>query len=458
MATAQNRKTVLYTSLAKTITSFLGDAFDLKGFRTINASTIADALSIIEKETIDFVFLDIESMPKQEIDLVNYIKTRSPHTEIIILCSINELDEAINALRNGATFYLVKPIKTTDIETILAKLSTKVDRQQEYIVLEQRILSDLMSGSPVMQKTLKLAMKIAPTSSTVLISGESGTGKEFFAKIIHRMSNRIDGEFVPMNCGSIPDTLFESELFGYKKGAFTGADRDKPGLVEEANLGSLFLDEVGELSPSGQVKLLRFLQERTFRRIGESAQRTVNVRILAASNKDLSQLVSEGKFREDLFYRLNVFNLFLPPLRQRKETIPNLINLFVHKNNDLLDKNVNRLSPAAQSALADYNYPGNVRELENIIEHAVVMADGNEIVEKDLPEFLFRNRLLLKGPENGACKDDQSVDIVPLKQLEADHIRRALSKFDHNYADIAKKLGVSRSTLWRKIKEYNIEK
>jgi len=457
MASAENLKTILYASLAKTVTSFLGDAFNLKGFRTINASTIANALSVIEKEPVDFVFLDIESMPKQEIDLVSYIKSRSPNAEIIILCSVNELDEAATALRNGASFYLVKPVKASDIHTILAKLSTKADRQREYIVLEQRILSDLMAGSPAMQKTLKLAMKIAPTSSTVLISGESGTGKEFFARIIHRMSKRLDGGFVPMNCGAIPDTLFESELFGHKKGSFTGADRDKPGLVEEAHLGSLFLDEVGELSPSGQVKLLRFLQERTFRRIGESVQRTVNVRIIAASNKDLTQLVTEGKFREDLFYRINVFNLLLPPLRQRKETIPNLINLFVHKNNDILDKHVNRISPAAESLLANYGYPGNVRELENIIEHAVVMAEGNEITEKDLPEFLFRNRLLLEGPGKGACAENQQGGIIPLKQLERDHIKRALSLLDNNYTEIAKKLGVSRSTLWRKIKEYEIE-
>ena len=457
MTTANPQKTILYASPAKTMTSFVGEAFDVPGFRTINASSIADALSVLEKETVDFVFLDIESMPKQEIDLVNYIKSQSPRAEIIVLCSINELEEATKALRNGASFYLVKPVKASDIRTILGKLSTKVDRQEEYIALEQRILADLMAGSPAMQKVLKLAMKIAPTSSTVLIGGESGTGKEFFARIIHRMSKRIDGDFVPMNCGSIPDTLFESELFGHKKGSFTGADRDKPGLVEDAHLGTLFLDEVGELSPAAQVKFLRFLQERTFRRIGETAQRTVNVRIIAASNKDLAKLTAENKFREDLYYRINVFSLFLPPLRQRKETIPNLINLFVHKNNDLLDKHVNRISPAAEAVLANYGYPGNVRELENIIEHAMVMAEGNEITEKDLPEFLFRNRLLLEGPEKGACGEARPSDVMTLKQLEREYIERTLTALNHNYTEIAKKLGVSRSTLWRKIKEYGLE-
>ena len=457
MAVQAHQKTILFASLAKTVTTFAVDAFNLSGFRTINASSISNILSTIEKESVDFIFLDIESMPHQEIDLVSYIKSQSPHTEIIILSTINELEEATKALKNGASFYLVKPVKAADITAILGKLSTKVDRQKEFLVMEQRVLSDLMSGSPAMQKVLKLAMKIAPTSSTVLISGESGTGKEFFARIIHRMSQRLDGNFVPMNCGSVPDTLFESELFGFKKGAFTGADRDKPGLVEEAHLGTLFLDEVGDLSPSAQVKLLRFLQERTFRRIGETVQRTVNVRIIAASNRDLTRLVVGNKFREDLFYRLNVFNLYLPPLRDRKETIPNLINLFVHKNNDLFDKHINRISPAAEAILANYSFPGNVRELENIMEHAVVLAEGNEITEKDLPDFLLRNRLLLEGPRKGACVDAQTGEIVSLKDLEADHIRLALEKMNYNYSDIAKKLGVSRSTLWRKIKEYKIE-
>jgi DNA-binding NtrC family response regulator len=450
-------KTILFVSLAKTVTSFSGDAFNLPGFKSINASSISNALSILEKEPVDFVFLDIESMPHQEIDLVSYIKSQSPRTEIIVLSTFNELEEATRALKNGASFYLIKPVKAADITTILTKLSVKVDRQDEFFVLEQRVLTDLMSGSPAMQKVLKLAMKIAPTMSTVIVSGESGTGKEFFARIIHRMSKRIDGGFVPMNCGAVPEALFESELFGHKKGSFTGADRDKPGLVEEAHLGTLFLDEVGELSPAAQVKLLRFLQERTFRRIGETLQRTVNVRIIAASNKDLARLVSENKFREDLFYRLNVFNLALPPLRERKETIPNLISLFLHKNNDLFDKRVNRISPAAEAILANYSFPGNVRELENIIEHAVVLSEGGEITEKDLPDFLLRNRLLLEGPRKGSCAEEPPGDIVSLRDLEIAHIKHAIDKMDYNYSAIAKKLGVSRSTLWRKIKEYNIE-
>jgi len=452
------KKTILFVSLnalSKTL-----DADSLSGFKVIEARTPPQALSLLEREKIDIVFLDIEAMPAQEMDLVHYIKTRSPHSEIVVLATMNDLDAATKALRNGASFYLIKPLRPSDMQTAADKLSAKVDNGQEFRELEQRLLTDLMSGSPAMQKILKLAMKIAPTSSTVLISGESGTGKEFFARIIHHMSRRTDGTFVAVNCGAIPDTLFESELFGHVKGSFTGADRDRAGLVEEANLGTLFLDEVGELSPSAQVKLLRFLQERTFKRIGENTQRTVNVRIIAATNKDLSDLVSKDKFREDLFYRLNVFCLHLPPLRQRKETIPNLIKLFIHKNNETIARNITRISPAAESLLANYDYPGNVRELENIIEHATVLAETNEITEKDLPEFMFKNRLLLEGPRKAERLDATFSalpdNIVPLETVERDYIERALVSQHHNYSETARKLGISRSTLWRKLREYGL--
>lgn len=426
----------------------------LQGFEVLEANSQSEALAILEKRPINIVFLDIEKMPTIELDIVSYIRT-SHHAEIVVLTTFNELEEATNALRNGAAFYLVKPIRLTDLKSILDKLSLRVERQEDHIALEQRFLTDLMAGSPSMQKVLKFASKIAPTNSTVLIGGESGTGKEFFAKIIHRLSKRVDGHFVAMNCGAIPDTLFESEIFGHKKGSFTGADRDKPGIVEEAHMGTLFLDEVGELSLPAQVKLLRFLQEKEFRRVGETTNRTVDVRIIAATNKDLNKLMKEGKFREDLFYRLNVFFLYMPPLRERKETIPNLIRLFVHRSNQLQDKHVNSISKSAEALLANYEFPGNIRELENLIEHAVVLADTNEITEFDLPEFMMRSRLLLSGPV-----PDSSVlpsEIITLAEMEEKHIKIALELTSYNYSDASRKLGISRSTLWRKIKDYNIE-
>jgi DNA-binding NtrC family response regulator len=449
-------KTVLLISNDRPFRSKLYENLSLEGYTVFEASSEAEALPLLEKHAAEIIFLDFEGMPPIEMDIVSYLHVRH-HAEIVVLTTLREIDEATHALKSGAAFYLIKPIKFADLKPVLDKLSLRVDRTRELVELEQRFLNDLMAGSPAMQKTLKFAMKIAATSSTVLIDGESGTGKEFFARIMHRMSPRLDGRFVPINCGAIQDTLFESEFFGHKKGSFTGADRDKPGLVEEAHLGTLFLDEIGELSPAAQVKLLRFIQEREFRRVGETTNRAVDVRIIAASNKDLSRLVAEKKFREDLFYRVNIFTLHLPPLRDRKETIPNLIRVFVHRYNQLFNKAINQLSKSAEAVLANYDYPGNVRELENIVEHAVVLADGSEITERDLPEFMFRNRLLLSAPQKQSESMLPSDRIATLAEVEKSHIAHVLALTDNNYTEASKKLGISRSTLWRKIKEYHLE-
>ena len=461
MKSTAPKRTILLSTRDRELRSAIGDNLVLQGYAVLNANTPDDTLSLLDRRGIDVFLLDIEKMNNQELDLVHYARTRSSQVATIVFATINELEEARNALRNGASFYLIKPVAFSDIKIVLEQVLLRIERDRAHLQLEQQVLADLMAGSPAMEKVLRLATKIAPTTSTVLIGGESGTGKEFFAKIIHRMSNRSDGQFVAMNCGAIPDTLFESELFGHRKGAFTGADRDKPGLVEEAHLGTLFLDEVGELSAPAQVKLLRFLQEQTFRHIGETNQRSVSVRIIAASNRDLYRMVDEGRFREDLFYRLNVFYLHLPPLRDRRETIPSLIKLFVHRQNAALEKHVNVISKGAELMLASYDYPGNVRELENIVEHAVVLAEGNTVTEADLPEFMVRNRLMLKGPSSTPSGSPHDTDggpqgILTLAESEKTQIMTALSISRYNYGEAAKSLGISRSTLWRKIKSYKI--
>ncbi len=446
-------KSILLISSDISFKSSIREQLEKQGFVISEASSQGDALSKLDKEPFSVVFLDIDRMPPIELDIVSYIRTRH-NAEVVVLTTIEELDVATHALRSGAAFYLVKPVKPEDLMAALEKLAHRIEQRNDHIELEHRFLSDLMAGSPIMQKTLHYAIKIAPTNSTVLIGGESGTGKEFFARIIHRMSNRFDGRFVAMNCGAIPDTLFESELFGHKKGSFTGADRDKSGIVEEAHLGTLFLDEVGELSPAAQVKLLRFLQDREFRRVGDTITRTVDVRIIAATNKELTGLIKQGTFREDLYFRLNIFYIHLPPLRERKETIPNLVRLFVHKNNQLLGKNINSFSKNAELLLANYHYPGNIRELENIIEHSAVLAEGDEITEHDLPDFMLRNRLLLPEPQLESTAINQ---VESLADVERNHITRILKLTGYNYTDASKKLGISRSTLWRKIKDYGIE-
>ena len=460
MNTKHEKKKLLILTADKKLSAEIDSSLELKNFDIHKGKSYSEALALFKKHSADIVFIDIENMPAQEMDLVNYIKTRSPKTEIIILTTMNELDNATYSLHYGASFYLMKPVDGKDIKYIIEKLSARITRNTELFEFEHRVLSDLMVGSEAMQKLLKLSMKIAPTASTVLIGGETGTGKEFFAKIIHRMSQRIEEKFIAMNCGGIPDTLFESELFGYKKGAFTGADRDKPGLVEEAHMGTLFFDEVGELSQNAQVKLLRFLQEHTYRRIGDPTLRTVNVRVIAATNKDLPKKVAAGEFREDLYYRLNVFYFYLPPLRKRKETIPNLIRLFVPRNNTLLGKNITKISKAAEVILAEYDYPGNVRELENILEHAMILSETSEITEKDLPEFMFKDRLRLTAPDEkpSLIASFDSSNIPTLDDIEKQHIQSILNLLNYNYTETAKKLGISRSTLWRKIKTHNLEK
>ncbi len=453
MNSTQPHKSILILSPDPAFRAVFRDNVLLHGFRIQESSNENETFSLIEKEGFDIVFLDLACSVKTEIDLVNLIKSRTPYCEIVIVASIECLDEATLALRNGASFYLIKPIERANLNTILGKLSLKLERHTQYMDLERHLLEETVSGSEAMRKILKLSLKIAPTSSTVLITGESGTGKEFFARIIHRMSGRTDGPFLPVNCGALPEHLFESEMFGHKKGAFTGADRDKTGLAEEANLGTLFLDEVGELSPTAQVKLLRFLQDRSVRRVGETSSRVVNVRVIAATNKDLFRLVSERKFREDLYYRLNVFHLALPPLRDRRGTIPHLLKLLIHKNNIALGKQVERVSKETEAILARYDYPGNIRELENIIEHGMALSTGSELKAEDLPEFISRNQPRLMAPEDVSVP---AREFLTLSEVERSHIMHVLDLTGSNYSEAAKKLGISRSTLWRKLKEYGI--
>lgn len=333
---------------------------------------------------------------------------------------------------------------------------------------EDEMLEDLLGHTPEMQRILRTVKKVAPSNSTILITGESGSGKEFFAKILHQLSKRAKDPFIAVNCGAIPENIVESELFGAKKGAFTGAIADKKGLFEEADGGTLFLDEIGELPLAAQVKLLRFLESREIRRIGENDVRYVDVRILAATNRNLTEEIKAGRFREDLFYRLNTFQLHLPPLRSRKAGLPNLIRFFVLRYNQATGKDVHAIEPSAQYALSNYEYPGNIRELSNIIEHAVVLSDGLTLKLEDLPDRLQAlaetpEPLLLPSQTQASVPMDleelhpeEQGHILSLEEIEKRHILKALRHFKGNQTETAKVLGISRSTLWRKIQEHRI--
>ncbi len=457
----------------------------------ISTTNDKEVISSAEKGPFDCIFLATEFITVDGFDTISHFKDCSPGVEIIVLCDSKSLGEAEKSLSKGAHSYLMKPIGPKLLEDTAKKAITRSQSRQNYRLMEDHVLEDLLGQTPAMKKILKTLYKVAPTSSTLLITGESGTGKEFVSNIIHRLSKRAEEPFIAVNCGAIPENIVESELFGSKKGAYTGAIADKKGLFEEADRGTLFLDEVGELPPQTQVKLLRFLENREIRRVGDTESKHINVRIIAATNVNMSQAIEKGDFREDLFYRLNTFQVHLPPLRERKQTIPNLVKFFVLKNNQDHEREISGIDNAAQFALTDYNYPGNIRELSNAIEHAVVMAEEHQIRLEDLPERMTAHpgQKALPNYENQALSgeirieldNDQSdephmrtsnisggqleqtleatleSDVLTLSEIEKLHIIDTLKKLGNNQTEVSKKLGISRSTLWRKLQDHEIE-
>lgn len=426
----------------------------------------------VEENPVDIAFIDTSLLLHKDVDVISFLKSHNPDVEIVLLCTPSTAKDAEYALSHGASSYLVKPVETRTLEDVVKKHSQGLKNSDNYRELQDHLLENLLGDTPGMQKILRMLHKVAPTTSSVLITGESGSGKEFLARIVHRLSKRSNEPFIAVNCSAIPENLVESELFGSRKGAYTGATSDKKGLFEEAAGGTLFLDEIGELSPATQVKLLRFLQSHEIRRVGETETRYIDTRIIAATNADLSEEMAEKKFREDLYYRLNTFHIEVPPLRERKSTIPNLVKYFVLRFEKEQHKVIQKIDPAAQMALASYNYPGNVRELENIVEHAVVLSENGTIRLEDLPDELNRpipaSRELLpapKAPHNAAGGRehpaspgyDSPDSILTLDELEKRHILQALDVCKGNKTEVAERLGISRATLWRKLKDHSIE-
>jgi DNA-binding NtrC family response regulator len=337
----------------------------------------------------------------------------------------------------------------------------------------ETLYKDIVGASPRMQRILRLVSRVAPTDSTVLLLGESGTGKELIARSLHVQSRRARGPFVPVNVGAIPEALVESELFGYARGAFTGAAVERAGLVEDADGGTLFLDEIADMPPQAQVKLLRTLESNEVRRLGENVTRMVDLRVIAATHRNLRFLVDEGRFREDLYYRLNVVQIELPPLRERRDDIGLLASYFLARVGERMDRPGFSFSPEAMEILERHDYPGNVRELENAVEHAVALADGRIIRPADLPTALRTPRMLPDHQERAASEprasqarsaadtsepSSEERDRWSLADVEKEHIRRVLARHRGNATSAAKQLGISRTTLWRKLRQYGLQR
>ncbi|MEY2547080.1 MAG: hypothetical protein QOG48_2197 [Verrucomicrobiota bacterium] len=429
------------------------------------AGDIAGAMSVLEREHVDLVLTDLRLGADDGMQLIERV-LKMPHPPIVIMMTAyGSVDTAVEAMKRGAYDFVTKPLNLDKVEMLIGRALKSRNLEQENRVLKQQVderfgLENIIGESPALHEVLDTIKQVAPSSASVLIEGESGTGKELAAHAIHNLSRRNKAKFVAVHCAALSPTLLESELFGHERGAFTGATERRIGRFEQANGGTIFLDEIGEINPMTQVKLLRVMsEERAFERVGGNQTLHADVRVIAATNKNLEQLVREGKFRDDLFFRLNVVRITMPPLRERKDDIPLLVRNFLRHFSKVNEKEVVDLAPDAMDALLTYDWPGNVRELRTAIEHGVVMASGDRITLRDLPSAVraVAGKNLPRGisPSQAFGAKSSPLD---LHETERKLILQALATTKGNITAAAKKLGISRRTLHRKINEMNAEK
>jgi DNA-binding NtrC family response regulator len=429
-----------------------------KGFDVEKANTGMDGLKIIEKKAIDLIITDFKMPDIDGIEVLKQARSINPEIDVIVMTAFGSIESATEAMRAGAVDYLTKPVDLDQLEILINKAL-----EHKQLVSENRLLREqlaekfkfeqIISVSETMEEAINVAGRAAPSKATVLITGESGTGKELVAKAIHYASPRKDKSFLAVNCAALAENLLESELFGHEKGAFTGADRQRKGRFEMANHGTLFIDEVGEIPLTTQVKLLRILQEQRFERVGGSEPIQVDVRIVAATNRNLEELIEEGRFREDLYYRLNVVQINIPPLRKRKSDIPLLVDYFLKKYSAENNKKMTGISREAMDLLMKYDYPGNVRELENIIEQSVVLGRGDVISIRDLP-------MTVKGIRSESKKVDpfgEGTFIERVEAFEKELINHALEQAQGVQTRAAKILGITERHLRYKLNKYGMK-
>jgi len=429
----------------------LSDLLAGEGFYVIPMSDSLEASKLLKREEFDLIITDLKMKGLKGLDLLEEANRVAPLTPVIIITAFGTIESAIKAMKMGAYDYITKPFQMDELLlTVNKALETRLLKKEVFRLrkeIESRYdFHQLIGKSPSMQKIYDLIERISDSSSNVLITGESGTGKELVAKAIHYNGVRKEGSFVPINCAAIPETLLESELFGYKKGAFTDAKSDKKGLIFEAHEGTLFLDEITEMPLSLQAKLLRVIETREVRPLGDTSAYSVDVRIISTSNRDIESLIQQGKFREDLYYRLKVIDIEMPPLRERKEDIPLLIQNFINKFSQEFKKRISGVSEEALKLLLNHSWPGNVRELENVIQRAITLSQHEEILPEDLP-----SALLQREEENLFAKAMEKK--FTLNQLEKEYIKRVLLNTGGNKSKAAEILGLDRKTLYRKLQE-----
>lgn len=429
-----------------------------RGYDVETASSGTEGLKKIDTAAFDTVLCDIRMPQMDGLEFLKEAQRAGCESTIIMMSAYGTLDTAIEAMKLGAYDYISKPFKPDEIILTLRKAEERERLRRENLFLKREVqkeysFENIISKNERMRQIFDTIRKVAKYKSTILIEGESGTGKELVAKAIHFNSDRADNPFVPVNCGAIPENLLESELFGHTKGSFTNAVRTKKGLFEEADEGTMFLDEIGELPLQLQVKLLRVLQDGEMRRIGDSRPIKIDVRIIAATIKDLDREVREGKFRDDLFYRLNVLPMKIPPLKERKEDIPLLVDHFINKYTRELNKPIEGITPDALNCLMYYGWNGNVRELENVIERAIVLTESSQIQVENLPAEIQSPR---EESKLNLLNDELSIKKAS-RYLEIDLIRKALQKTKGNHTHAAKLLEISHRALLYKIKEYGID-
>ena len=444
---------ILVVDDERSILMLLKEALGQWGYQVTTAASAAEALGNLKSELFDALITDIRMPDMSGLELLREVKKQDESIEVVMMTGYPTIASAVQALKEGAYDYLSKPLILDELRHLMSRMMERKFLRGEIHTLRARLgeeltVNELIGTSVPMERVKEIIGKVAVTDSPVLIEGESGTGKELVAAAIHRLSSRAKRPFIPVNCSAIPQDLLESEFFGHVRGAFSGAVADALGLFRGADEGTIFLDEIAELSPALQVKLLRVLQEMQVRPVGSTKAFPVDVRVIAATNRDLERAMTEGTFRQDLFYRLNVVRVTLPPLRERREDIPSLINHFLRRFNKRFHRDVRGVAPEALAALTAYSFPGNVRELENLIERAFAMGAREQIALTDLPS-------LSKTPVT-ATPVTSPESVPALADVERELILKALAIFKDDKEAAARALGISRRTIYRRLKEYGV--